>query len=119
MVEVTGSSPASPTSFSLVITLLIFMLNWILDDIIALRETDEVEFKKASGIDGKGSLPKEFWPTYSAFANTNGGDIFLGIEESQLQNYCLKIAIFSILAEFLAERAVLRYSSVCRVSYFS
>ena len=39
--------------------------------------------------------------------------------ESQLQNYCLKIAIFSILAEFLAERAVLRYSSVCRVSCFS
>jgi ATP-dependent DNA helicase RecG len=59
------------------------MIDWTLEDIIALRETSEVEIKKASGKDGKGSLPKSFWETYSAFANTDGGDIFLGLEENE------------------------------------
>ncbi len=56
-------------------------MQWTLDDIIALRETSEVELKKASGKDGKGAVPKSFWETYSAFANTDGGDVFLGVEE--------------------------------------
>lgn len=58
-------------------------MTWTLEDILALRETEDVEFKKASGRDGKGALPNDLWETYSAFANTDGGDIFLGIEENK------------------------------------
>lgn len=39
-------------------------------------ESIEVECKKASN-----SLPKSVWETYSSFANTNGGTIYLGIDE--------------------------------------
>lgn len=54
-----------------------------LDDIALLAETYELECKLAQGADGKGELPKDFWPTYSAFANTHGGTILLGIREKQ------------------------------------
>jgi predicted HTH transcriptional regulator len=50
-------------------------------DIHALSESMDVELKAAKGRDGKGQLPKDFWPTYSAFANTAGGTILLGVEE--------------------------------------
>ena len=39
-------------------------------------ESIEVECKKASN-----SLPKSVWETYSSFANTNGGTIYLGVDE--------------------------------------
>ncbi len=54
-----------------------------LADVDTLAETVELECKLAAGSDGKGQLPKDFWPTYSAFANTHGGIILLGIEEKQ------------------------------------
>ncbi|MBE5763953.1 MAG: HTH domain-containing protein [Clostridiales bacterium] len=45
-------------------------------DFYSLKEGIDVEFKKAE----KG-FPKSFYETYSAFANTCGGHIYLGIEE--------------------------------------
>ncbi|MCW6074532.1 putative DNA binding domain-containing protein [Clostridium sporogenes] len=45
-------------------------------DIYTLVENDEIECKEALG-----GLPKYLWETYSAFANSNGGTLFLGIKE--------------------------------------
>ncbi|MDP2236161.1 MAG: putative DNA binding domain-containing protein [Bacteroidales bacterium] len=42
------------------------------------NESDEVEFKSS-----KGGFSKDFWKTYSAFSNTNGGVIILGVVEKK------------------------------------
>lgn len=42
------------------------------------RESLDVEFKRA-----RAGLPNDLWPTVSAFANTHGGWILLGIHEEQ------------------------------------
>lgn len=47
-----------------------------IETIINREESYDLEFKKASG-----GFPKSFWETYSAFANTQGGVIVLGVEE--------------------------------------
>ncbi len=52
-----------------------------LTDILTLQESSEVECKLAQGKDKKGSLPTSMWESYSAFANSSGGDIFLGVKE--------------------------------------
>lgn len=58
-----------------------------LEDIAAIRETWNIECKLAQGRDGHGALPEDIWETYSAFANTAGGDIFLGLRELGPGNY--------------------------------
>lgn len=52
-----------------------------LDDLATLAESVDVECKAAQGRDGKGELPEDFWKSYSAMANTEGGVIWLGIQE--------------------------------------
>ena len=52
-------------------------------DLLLLRESEEVEFKSALGRDGQVELPVNFWETYSAMANSDGGCVFLGVEEKR------------------------------------
>jgi predicted HTH transcriptional regulator len=56
-----------------------------LADLTLLREAVDLECKLALGRDGQGALPEDFWPTYSAFANTDGGVVVLGVREKQGQ----------------------------------
>lgn len=53
------------------------------EDLSLLKETVELECKLAQGRDGRGQVPEDFWPTYSAFANTRGGTVILGIREKR------------------------------------
>ncbi|EOW4143237.1 RNA-binding domain-containing protein [Vibrio parahaemolyticus] len=54
-------------------------------DLQTLSESAELEFKLAQGQDGKGKLPDDFWPTYSAMANSRGGYVVLGVREKKGQ----------------------------------
>ena len=44
--------------------------------LVAKSENAAVEFKRA-----RGGVPADFWPSYSAFSNTDGGIIILGVRE--------------------------------------
>ena len=48
----------------------------ILESLHDITENEELEFKG-----GKGGFPGSFWETYSAFANTNGGVVIIGLRE--------------------------------------
>ena len=49
-----------------------------LNHIMRYHENNRIEAKKAAG-----GFPNSLWETYSAFANTIGGLILLGVEESR------------------------------------
>jgi len=48
----------------------------VVDGRVIDKETEYLEFKNCSN-----KLSRDFWPTYSSFANTFGGTIFLGIDD--------------------------------------
>lgn len=47
-----------------------------IESLLSQTESDDLEFKSAAG-----GFPGSFWDTYSAFANTDGGTIILGVAE--------------------------------------
>lgn len=49
-------------------------------NILNKGERVTIECKKAEN-----SVPKSFWETYSAFANTNGGTVLLGVSEDMME----------------------------------
>lgn len=50
--------------------------NDYLETLLSQTECDDIEFKSAAG-----GFPDNFWDTYSAFANTDGGTIVFGVKE--------------------------------------
>ncbi len=56
----------------------IVMTGFDVDKLSEYREHNQLEAKKA-----KGGFPGSFWETYSAFANTDGGIILLGVNEAK------------------------------------
>lgn len=56
--------------------------NEYIESLLVNYESDDLEFKSASG-----GFPGTFWDTYSAFANSEGGMIVLGVAEKKGKFY--------------------------------
>ena len=56
-----------------------------LDKLSTLAETVDLECKAAQGRDGRGELPDDFWKSYCGMANSDGGVIWLGIQEKTIR----------------------------------
>jgi len=54
---------------------------WTEAELSGLAESSDLECKAAQGRDGRGELPEDFWKSYSAMANADGGLILLGVQE--------------------------------------
>lgn len=50
-------------------------------DLPGLAEAHDLECKAAQGRNGRGEIPEDFWKSYSAMANADGGIILLGVRE--------------------------------------
>ena len=68
--------------------------NEYIESLLVNYESDDLEFKSAAG-----GFPKTFWDTYSAFANSEGGMIVLGVAEKK--NY--------FYLDGLTEEQILKY----------
>ncbi len=55
--------------------------NEYIESLLVNYESDDLEFKSAAG------FPRTFWDTYSAFANSEGGMIVLGVAEKKNDFY--------------------------------
>lgn len=73
-----------------------------LERISKAREGQHLEFKEASG-----GLPEDVWETYSAFANTEGGVIVLGVREEPSKT-------FAVVGVPDAQKAVADFWSILR-----
>lgn len=67
-----------------------------LEDLLSLRESEEFEAKLARGRNGDGEIPKDFWETYSAFANTRGGYVVLGAREQADGHFALPEEVINV-----------------------
>lgn len=54
-----------------------------LNEFKTYKEGNRLEMKAAQGRDGTGAVPRSAWETLSAFANTSGGTIVLGVKEPE------------------------------------
>ena len=68
-------------------------MDWQFEEIQDLREDVDLEVKLAQGKDGKGALPNDFWPSYSAMANTQGGLIILGVKEDKKSGKLVSVGL--------------------------
>ena len=62
------------------------MLDW--KDLARYRENNRLEAKKAQG-----GLPRSIWETYSAFANSDGGLILLGVMEDPQSKHFFTVSL--------------------------